>query len=189
MKAMLKIAIILVLVCLHIDAAAEPSAPVLQAVTAAKAVPAKEVNLSPLSDWAVVASAAQKAQVPIIVMVSLEGCGFCKVVRQSHLLPMLAHEITRENTQEKSPPRAIVRQIEINGSHTLIDASGAIMSHAKFAKNLGAKVAPTVYFLNAKGEQIAPPLEGGLLPDFYSAYLDDALAIATNKIRGASALK
>jgi thioredoxin-related protein len=185
MKALLQIAIILVLVGMHINAIAEQSATLLPATTAAKAMRAKEVNLPPLSDWAVVASAAQKAQIPIIVMVSLEGCGFCKVVRQSHLLPIW----TQENAQEKPPPRAIVRQIEISGSQILVDANGAMMSHATFAKHLGAKVAPTVYFLNAKGEQIAPPLEGGLLPDFYSAYLDEALEIATAKIRGTSALK
>ncbi len=181
MKAMLKIAIILVLVGAAVSAdAAEQSASTLLAVAPVKTVQPTEVNLPPLRDWALLASAAQKSQVPIIVMVSLEGCGFCKVVRQSHLLPLYRYE----NMPAKSPPRAIVRQIEIGGSQTLIDASGTTISHAKFAKNLGAKVAPTVYFLNAKGEQIAPPLEGGLLPDFYSAYLDEALEIATNKIRG-----
>ena len=171
MKAMFKIAIILVLVWANCDAViAQDKAPVLSAKMQAP----KEITLPPLLSWTDVAAAAQKAQVPVIVMVSLEGCGFCKIVRQSHLLPLQA--------LEKTTPRAIVRQIEINGAQTLVDVNGKIISHREFAQKLGAKVAPTVFFLNAKGEQIASPLEGGLLPDFYSAYLDDAIEAAAKKM-------
>ncbi len=172
MKAMLKIAIISVLVWANCDAViAQDKAPVLSAKMQAH----KEITLPYLVSWTAVAAAAQKAQAPIIIMVSLEGCGFCKIVRQSHLLPLQA--------LEKTTPSAIVRQIEINGSQTVVDADGKAVSHREFAQKLGAKVAPTVYFLNAKGEQIAAPLKGGLLPDFYSAYLDDAIASATKRLR------
>lgn len=172
MKAMLKIAIISVLVWANCDAViAQDKAP----VSSAKMQAPKEITLPYLVNWADVAVAAQKARVPIIVMVSLEGCGFCKTVRQSHLLPLLA--------LEKSTPRAILRQIEINGAQTVFDVDGKAVSHREFAQKLGAKVAPTVFFLNAEGKQIASPLEGGLLPDFYSAYLDDAIEVATKKMR------
>jgi thioredoxin-related protein len=166
MKAMLKIAILSVLVWLSSGVAVGQEKP--------PAVPQNEKNLPTLASWAEVAAAAQKMQVPIIVMVSLEGCGFCKTVRQSHLLPLFA--------LEKSGPRAIVRQIEINSTQIVIDVDGKAISHREFAQKLGAKVAPTVFFLNAKAEQIATPLEGGLLPDFYSAYLDDAIEAATKKM-------
>ena len=143
-----------------------------------KALEPSQSNLPTISNWLDIANTAQRLQLPIVIMVSLEGCGFCKTVRQGHLLPLFVLEPTA--------PRAIVRQIEINGTQTFADADGAIISHLKFAQKLGAKVAPTVYFLNAKAEQIAPPLEGVLLPDFYGAYLEDALAVATGKIRRAA---
>ncbi len=171
MKVKLKIAVALVLMWTIVGYAG----------AADKSSSSQDNKLPALSHWLEVASAAQKAEVPIVVMVSLEGCGFCKVLRQSHLQPLHA--------LEKSTPRAVVRQIEINGTQTLIAANGVTISHAKFAQNLGARVAPTVYFLNARGEQIAPPLEGGLLPDFYSAYLDDALEVATKKLRDSNGLK
>ena len=168
MKALLKIAIISVWLWANCST-------VMAADNTPSQVTKKEKNLPALSSWAAAASLAQKAHVPIVVMVSLEGCGFCKIVRQSHLLPLEA--------MEKTKPRAIVRQIEINGMQMVLDVNGKAISHREFAQKLGAKVAPTVFFLNASGEQIASSLEGGLLSDFYSAYLDDAIEVATKKVR------
>jgi len=44
-------------------------------------------------------------------------------------------------------------------------------------------IAPTVLFFGRNGQEIADRMEGGYLPDFYAAYLDERLAQARKLLR------
>ena len=120
---------------------------------------------------------AEQSGLPLIVLVSLAGCPHCEVVRRSHLLPLLR--------DAAGTPKAIIRQVEINGSERLRDFNGKEISHAEFARHHKASIAPVVFFFNAKGELLAAPLIGSMIPDFYGAYFDGALNEARSKLRDA----
>jgi hypothetical protein len=81
--------------------------------------------------------------------------------------------------------RPIIRQVEINGRGLLRDFAGKEISHAQFAKNYSVRIAPVVFFFNAKGESLSGPLIGAMIPDFYGAYFDAALGDAQSKLRPA----
>jgi thioredoxin-related protein len=118
------------------------------------------------------AAEAARRGVPVLLMVSLPGCPYCNAVRRSYLLPM-----------ERNPvKRAIVRQIDLNDTRMVRDFDGALRSQDAIARARGVRAAPVVFILGPEGRALASPLEGMLLPDFYGAYLDDAIA------RGAAAL-
>lgn len=123
---------------------------------------------------------AEQSGLPLIVLVSLAGCPHCEVVRRSHLLPLLP--LLRDAAEK---PKAIIRQVEINGNERLRDFSGKEMSHAEFARHHKANIAPVVFFFNAKGELLTAPLIGSMIPDFYGAYFDAALNEARSKLRDA----
>jgi thioredoxin-related protein len=116
------------------------------------------------------ATTAQKQQgAPLILLVSLSGCAFCEHIRKQHLA-------TLANTG------AMVRQIYVDSDAPLIDFDDKPTTQRQFAKKLAIKVAPTVFFFDMKGTQLAEPIVGTLLDDFYGAYLDDAILASRKKL-------
>ena len=105
----------------------------------------------------------------LVVMVSLDGCPYCRQVRQSHLGPLWRSG-------------QVVVQIDMQHRETLIDWDGQTRSHAEWVKNRRISVAPTVLFLGPDGREVADRLEGASLPDIYGAYLDGRLALARQRL-------
>jgi thioredoxin-related protein len=99
---------------------------------------------------------------PLIVMVSLEGCVYCKVARQSHLLPMFQQG------------QAIV-QLDLRSAQSVVDFSGQPTTHDQLTRAWKISVAPTLLFFGRGGREVAERMEGAYLPDFYGAYLDERL--------------
>ena len=130
--------------------------------------------LPPATDLAADAIESKRTGAPLIVMLSLQGCPHCDLVRRSHLLPLL--------NDPASMPRPIVRQVEINGTARVRDFDGSTITHAEFAARHKFKLAPVVMFFGNKGEMLAKPLVGSMIPDFYGAYLDAALTEARAKL-------
>lgn len=109
---------------------------------------------------------AVKTGQPLVVMVSLEGCGFCKIVRENHLAPMRERE------------GLAVVQVDMRSKQMLIDLRGNRVTHDALVRSWGVKVAPTILFLGRDGAEVADRLVGGYIADFYGAYLDERLQVA-----------
>lgn len=111
-------------------------------------------------------AAALKQGDPLVVMVSLRGCPFCKVARENYLAPLLR--------AEKLP----VIQVDMQSPQVLRNVLGAATTHQQQVRAWGVRVAPTVLFLGRGGVEIAKRLVGASLPDFYGAYLEESLLVA-----------
>ena len=116
------------------------------------------------------ASALKKGN-PLVVMVSLEGCPFCRVARDSYLAPL-----HREGTVS-------VYQIDMRSAQVVRDFTGATRSHEDMVRAWRVTIAPTVLFFGTQGKEIVARLEGGYIPDFYGAYLDQRLEQARALIK------
>ena len=127
------------------------------------AAPAK---LPTTSDLRVDLARALANRKPLVVMVSLEGCPFCKIARESYLAPMHAREGLN------------VVQIDMRNPAAVSDFAGKAWTQDDLIRNWGVKVAPTLLFFGPNGREIAERMEGGYLPDFYGAYLDGRLSTA-----------
>ena len=110
-------------------------------------------------------AAARRQRRALVVMASLDGCPWCKLVRQNYLVPLRA---------EGQP----VVELDMQRALPLRDFAGAASTHARVAQALGVRVAPTVLFLGRGGRELAPRLAGVPLPDFYGAYLQERLDAA-----------
>ena len=99
---------------------------------------------------------------PLIVMVSLEGCPFCRVARSSHLVPM----------QKAGTP---IVQLDMRSAQSLLDFQGRTTTHDQLIKQWRISIAPTLLFFGPGGREVAERMEGGYLPDFYGPYLEDRL--------------
>jgi pimeloyl-ACP methyl ester carboxylesterase len=115
-------------------------------------------------------AAALARGLPLTVMVSLPGCPFCKVVRDSHLAPLLREQAV-----------AVV-QVDMGSTLTLLGAQGLAGTHAEQVRRWGVKVAPTLLFFGRQGNEVAERLVGALLPDFYGAYLAQRLETARQSL-------
>lgn len=102
---------------------------------------------------------------PLMVMVSLEGCPFCRVVRQNHLLPLW---------HEGQP----IVQIDMRSNARVLDFAGHARTHDELVRTWQVASAPTLLFFGPAAKEVAPRLQGSSIPDFYGAYLDERLQTA-----------
>lgn len=111
------------------------------------------------------AKALQDAH-PLVVMVSLEGCPFCKTAREHYLIPL--------RLQLGLP----VVQVDMRSHAAVKDFKDTSLTHNDLVRRWDIKIAPTVLFFGRGGVEIAPRLVGGGSADYYGAYLDQRLAHA-----------
>ena len=108
---------------------------------------------------------------PLTVMVSLEGCPFCRVVRDSYLRSLFEEET-----------HAVV-QVDMRSSRAVRDFRGAATTHDELVRAWTVQVAPTLLFIGPGGREVAPRLVGASIPDFYGAYLDERLRTARASLK------
>ena len=114
---------------------------------------------------------ALKKNAPLLVMVSLEGCPFCKVARENYLGPL------------REQQGLLVFQVDMRSKRPIKNFSGLTLTQDELIRSWGVKVAPTVLFFGRGGLEIAERLTGGYIPDFYGAYLDERLKQAAAALR------
>jgi hypothetical protein len=108
-------------------------------------------------------AAALTQRSPLVVVISLEGCPFCRTVRDSHLLPL-----------QREGSTAVV-QIDLRSAMAVDDFQGTPITHDQQTRAWDVRVAPTLLFFGPGAREVAARLVGASLPDFYGAYLEDRL--------------
>ena len=103
--------------------------------------------------------------VPLVVLYSRDDCSWCEELRREHLAPL---------SRDPAAP-ALVRELHIDRTTPLIDFGGRRTTSADFSKQMQAHFAPTVMFHGPNGEELAEPIVGFRLADFYAAYLERAI--------------
>jgi len=126
---------------------------------------------SPTSLRAAAQAAAARGE-PLVVMTTLKGCGYCDLVRNHHLVPMLREGLVQ------------AVQIDIRDRVSNLQGfAGENTTPAAQAQAWKARFAPTVLFLNVHGRELAERLVGVAVPDFYGDYLQARLAEARRKLK------
>ena len=105
---------------------------------------------------------------PLIVIYSRQDCKYCEAVKRDYLKPLAANPRYRD--------RVLVRQINQDGeTQAITDFKGGTSTHARVATAEKVKLVPVVAFYGPDGRQLAAPIVGARLPDFYQSYLEDAV--------------
>ena len=113
------------------------------------------------------AEKAARAGGPLIVIYSRKDCKYCETVKRDYLKPLAANPRYRD--------KVVVRQINQDSDAQLVDFRGEATTHARFAGSEKIKLVPVVAFYGPQGKQLAEPIVGARLPDFYPGYLEDAV--------------
>ncbi len=120
------------------------------------------------------AAAAARHGQPLVILYSRKDCRYCDSVRQAYLQPL----------QDSAGHRGIViRQINQDSPRPLRDFRGQPATHAGIAAGEKIRLVPVVAFYGPDGQQLAPPIVGARLADYYQSYLDDALQQSAQGLR------
>lgn len=115
---------------------------------------------------------ASGKQRPLVVMVSVAGCGFCTLVRENYLAPLHRRgEID-------------VAQLDMRSTASVVDPLGNHTTHEQLIRTWGIRLAPTLLFLGRRGVEIAERLKGMPSADYYGAQLEERLAAAGQAFQG-----
>ncbi len=125
------------------------------------------------------AGLAQDKQLPILLYFASDYCTYCRYVEEEQLKPML------RNRDYDS--RVMVRRISATGFGSIVYFDGKLMSAAQIADHYHAGMTPTLVFVNAQGEEIAPRIVGVASPDYYGGDLDESINQALKSVRMVSA--
>lgn len=143
----------------------------LFALTASSGAWAQEASLPSTESLPQSLSKALQRGSPLLVMVSLHGCPFCKVARNNYLAPL------------QGVDGLSIVQIDIRSQRAIVDFQGRSQTQDELIRSWNIKIAPTVLFFGKGGVEVAERLVGGYIPDFYGAYLDERLAQARKTTR------
>ncbi|OBS09589.1 thioredoxin family protein [Acidihalobacter prosperus] len=133
-------------------------------------------KLPEASDLAAVAAAAGKR--PILIEIAQRDCPYCIAVREDFLEPMILSGDYRD--------RVILLQLHRDSGQRLKGFDGAWVSPEAFAARYNVTVTPTVLLLGPDGRLLTKPLVGLSTPDFYGAFLDEAIDHAAAVLKDAA---
>lgn len=138
------------------------------------ALPRKAV-LPAAQDLAADAAASARGRLPILLFFDRDDCPYCERALREYLVPYAGDEWKG---------RAIFRQVAIDRPLPLRDFDGAVSTHRDVAARYGVTLSPTVVVVDGRGTPLAEPIVGLTTLDFYGAYIQNALAAGTRRLRG-----
>lgn len=121
------------------------------------------------------AQLAQQRGLPILLYFASDYCSYCRYVEESQIKPMLRNH--------DYDAKVMVRRVNLASARELIFVDGQRLSADQLASLYQAPMTPTLIFINAEGQEIAPRLVGVASPDFYGGDLDNSIATALQHVR------
>ncbi|VAW91379.1 hypothetical protein MNBD_GAMMA23-1057 [hydrothermal vent metagenome] len=124
------------------------------------------------------AQLAREKGVPIVVMFSQDGCGYCGIIREQFLKPML-----RSGDYKN---KAIIREVKIDTFEDVRDFNGKQVPSDELSTIHRAYLTPTVVVFDSNGKAHHRIL-GVVNEHYYGGELDDAIDMAYSQINRVAA--
>lgn len=137
---------------------------------------AAEIKLLQASDLQADGLHAGERKLPILVLFSSSYCGYCTIVREDFLKPML-----KSGDYED---KVIMRVVNIDSTEDLRDFEGRQVDAEAFADRRGVFVTPTIKFFGPDGNETTADLVGLTTVDYYGGFLDTAIEESLVHLRG-----
>jgi thioredoxin-related protein len=147
----------------------------LAVTTALAANEGNDVVIEEIRDFSQIAHDSNDRRLPILLMFSANHCSYCVRLEEEFLKPMLRSGDYGD--------KVLIRKMKIDGSGTVRDFDGKLITVDEFTDRYNISVTPTVVFLDGSGAQLAPKRVGLSTPDFYGGYLDQSIDLALDVLR------
>lgn len=129
-------------------------------------------GIEPARDLVSDARVMREKRVPLMVFYSRDDCTWCEKARREYLLPLARN----------ANSAVLIRQVDMDRATPLIDFAGRATTMGAFAVSEKARMSPTLMFYGPDGRQLAEPIVGFKLADFYGAYIDRAIEEARGRL-------
>lgn len=140
------------------------------------AIPADERSVTEASDFQTIQKDMQDRKLPLLLEFRADYCGYCRQLEATYL----SHMVKSGDYDNK----ILIRSFTLGKSDSITDFNGDKTDADSFAAKYHALVTPTLVFLDSNGQQVAEALQGYNSPDFYGAYLENAIATAQKAVQG-----
>ena len=142
----------------------------------ASITPAQPIdNLPPARSFEADSKLAAAKKIPILVFYTSPGCQFCHRAKSEYLIPMLNDPVYKN--------KVIMREVDITSQSPLTLFNGSKSTGADFAAQHKVAIVPTIKVINAQDREMAEPIVGLLIPDYYFGYIDSAITSGIQKMR------
>ncbi len=118
---------------------------------------------------------AAAKKIPILVLYTSPGCQFCHRAKSEYLVPMLKDPAYKN--------KVIMREVDITSQSPLTLYNGSKSTGAEFAAQHKVTIVPTIKVMDAQGAELAEPIVGLLIADYYFGYIDSAITAGLQKMR------
>lgn len=135
----------------------------------------KHVVLKRGSNFVEDSDEAKKKQLPILMMFSMNHCGYCIQVEEDFLKPML------RNAEYNG--KVIMRKVRIDSTETLRDFNDKVREPGEFSEDYNVSMVPTVVLVDAHGKRLAPSIIGLANAHYYGGELDEAIDSSLLRMR------
>ena len=132
----------------------------------AEAKPTKQ-EAALISDWRVVRSEALDNNLPIVLLVEISDCRFCKIVKKEFINPLAASQHYKD--------KVIFRRISLDPGQMIIDGDGFNADTDDFCAHYKALFTPTILFLDGAGKELTKTLVGMSGRDYFGYYLEQRI--------------
>ena len=111
---------------------------------------------------------------PIVLVFSARNCSYCEVLESSILRPSLLGG--------HYDGQVIMRKLMLDSRLPVRDFDGQHRAPSELSRRYQVHVTPTVLFVDAQGQELAPRLVGINTVELYGGYLDAAIEEARRKL-------
>jgi thioredoxin-related protein len=119
------------------------------------------------NDWQQVSALAQDRGLPVVVVVTGDGCGYCERLRREFLAD--------PENQGLLDAQAVTREFARDTGGKITDFDGDRVRSRLFLSRYDVFATPTLLFLGADGSPLAAPLVGYNDPSSYRSLLAERL--------------
>ncbi|MCW8956046.1 MAG: thioredoxin fold domain-containing protein [Gammaproteobacteria bacterium] len=149
---------------------------ILLLVAAWRVYAATSQQLPEVSNLQQLGQEAKAKNLPILILFSMRSCPYCDFIRDDYLRPMLDDPAYIN--------KIIIREIHTDSFKNIVDFEGNKVEAMELAQHYQATLAPTLVFIDSKGQQLVEKMVGVTTPDFYGGYLDRAINQSYQRLNG-----
>jgi thioredoxin-related protein len=136
------------------------------------------VKILHVNDLSQLAETSEDESKLILIEVSATECGFCELLEEDYIKPMLRSEAYTS--------KLLIRKLDLDNPDTIVDFSGDSISTIEFALRYKARLTPTMLFLDSEGKEVGERIVGINTLELFGGYIEASIengmkAVSNNK--------
>jgi len=122
-----------------------------------------ETNIETVKDLRILKQQAEPENLPVLLLLTTEDCGYCVAIRNNYLIPMV--------DSGEYASTILFRQLYIEEFSYLRNMEGKLITGDSIALKFDVEVTPTIMFINSDWEELGERIVGINSIDYFDELL------------------